>query len=168
MSEDAGREMADINMANCWRRLAPMDLYADFFKTCPHRVSSGASLIGWVCEFALIRGARNLNTRVPMDTRFAETHFSEAPGAPQDNEHFELNAGKGQSKGFKGQKKDADMMKGKGKMKGFSEGKNPPQHQQQYGKGWIGANRGVKLESADQVCTPWKSVGAHKGQATTP
>ena len=26
----------------------------------------------------------------------------------------------------------------------------------------------MKLESADQVCTPWKSMGAHKGQATTP
>ena len=87
MSEDAGREMADISMVNCWLRLVPMDLYADFFKNVPHRVSSGASsLIRWVCEFAMIRGARNLNTRVPMDTRIAETHFSEAPGAPQDNE----------------------------------------------------------------------------------
>ena len=54
----------------------------------------------------------------------------------------ELNALKGERKGFKAQcfhcgqhghrlsayqKKDADIMKGKGKMKGFSEGKNPPQ-----------------------------------------
>ena len=127
-----------------------MDLYADFFRNVPRRVSSGASLIRWVCEFAMIRGARNLNTRVSVNTRFAETHFSEASGAPQDNEHPELNAKKGKRKGFKGQcfhcgqhgnrlsayqKKDADMMKGKGKMKSFSEGKNPPQQQQQYGKG---------------------------------
>ena len=150
MSQDAGREMADISMANCWRRLVSMDLYADFFKNVPHRVSSGASLIRWVCEFAMIRGARNLNTRVPMDTRFAETHFSEASGAPPDNENPELSAKKGKREGFKGQcfhcgqhghrlsacqKKDADMMKGKGKIKGFSEGKNPPQQRQQYGKG---------------------------------
>ena len=63
-----------------------MDLYADFFRNVPRRVSSGASLIRWVCEFAMIRGARNLNTRVSMNTRFAETHFSEASGAPQDSE----------------------------------------------------------------------------------
>ena len=100
MSQDAGREMADISMANCWRRLVSMDLYTDFFKNVPHRVSSGASLIRWVCEFAMIRGARNLNTRVPMDTRFAETHFSEASGAPLDNENPELSAEK---RGFKDQ-----------------------------------------------------------------
>ena len=120
-------------MANCWRRLVSMDLYADFFK---HRLLSGASLIRWVCEFAMIRGARNLNTRVPMDTRFAETHFSEASGAPLDNENPELSAEKEHGHRLSAcQKKDADMMKGKGKMKGFSEGKNPPQQRQQYGKG---------------------------------
>ena len=142
MSLDAGREMADISMV-------PVDLYADFFRNVPRRVSSGASLIRWVCEFAMIRGARNLNTRVSMRRPTSARRLVHRRTARTR----ELNALKGERKGFKAQcfhcgqrghrlsacrTKDADRMKGKGKIKGFSKGKNPPQQQQQYrkGKGW--------------------------------
>ena len=91
MSEDAGREMTDMSMVNCWRRFVSMDLYADFFKHVPYRVSSGAlSLIRWVCEFALIRGQE-------LEHQGSHGHTL-CGGAPQDNEHLELIAKRGKAK----------------------------------------------------------------------
>ena len=143
MSQDAGREMADISMANSLRRLVPIDLYADFFKNVPHRVKRCI-----IIDQVGLRIWHDLN-RQKLEQQGPHGHtlcgdFSEAARTR------ELNALKGERKGFKAQcfhcgqhghrlsayqKKDADMMKGKGKMKGFSEGKNPPQQRQQYGKG---------------------------------
>ena len=150
--KDTGREVADITMANCLRRLVPTDLYADLQKMS--HIVLYSDVKRYIIDQVGLRICHNSRRQklehqgpVPMDTSLAETHYNEESGAPQDNEDPELNAFKGKGKGFKGQcfhcgqyghrlsecrKKDADS---KGKTKGFSKGKNPPQQQQQYGKG---------------------------------
>ena len=187
--KDTGREVADITMANCLRRLVPTDLYADLQKMS--HIVLYSDIKRYIIDQVGLRICHDPRRQklehqgpVPMDTSLAETHYNEESGVAQDIEDPELNALKGKGKGFKGQcfhcgqyghrlsecrKKDTDMMKGKGKSKGFSKGKTPPQQQQQYGKGkgWYWSEPWSEPWKVDQECTPWKSMGGHKAQAIT-
>ena len=187
--KDTGREVADITMANCLRRLVPTDLYADLQKMS--HIVLYSDIKRYIIDQVGLRICHDPRRQklehqgpVPMDTSLAETHYNEESGAAQDIEDPELNALKGKGKGFKGQcfhcgqyghrlsecrKKDADMMKGKGKSKGFSKGKTHRNSSNSTVKAKVGtgANHGVNLGRVDQECTPWKSMGGHKAQAIT-
>ena len=139
--KDTGCEVADITMANCWRRLVPTDQSADQQKTS-HMVRCSdvkKNIIGQVglrlCNDQN-RSKGDPNCVKPMDTSLAEHSNEEESGETLGNDESDLHAVKGKGKGFKGQcfhcgqhghrvaecrKKDIDMMKEWERTKGSAK-----------------------------------------------
>ena len=103
---DTGREVPDITIANCWRRLVPMNMYADLMSRIVLYSDAKRYMIDQVglgiCHDPRCPKLEHKGP-APMDTSLAETHYNEESGAPQDNLDPELNALKRKARGLKGQ-----------------------------------------------------------------
>ena len=104
---DTGREVPDITIANCWRRLVSMTLFANLQKMSRIVLYSDAKryIVDQV-GLGMCHDPRRpkLEHKGPgtMDTSLAEIHYNEESGAPQDNEDPELNAFEVKSKRLQG------------------------------------------------------------------
>ena len=147
--KDTGCEVADIAMANCLRRLVPVDLSADHQKmTHIVRYSDVKKYINYQVGLRLRydrKRPKSDPTGVkPMDTSLTERYNDDETGETLGNDESDLHAlkvkGKGKGKSFQGQcfdcgqyghrvaecrKVDSDMMKGKG-TKGSAKERTEP------------------------------------------